>query len=249
MKEKIYEVDLYEPIRSYFIDQGYAVQGEVNHCDLTAIKEDELIIVEMKLNLTVDLLVQAANRQRLTDQVYIAIPKPKYNLFSKKWKDICHLIKRLELGLILVSFQDVEASMDIKITPVTFDRLKSMQRSKKKRNNVIKEANERFGDYNVGGSTKTKIMTVYKQNCIQIACLLDQFGSLSPKTLREMGTGEKTWTILHQNYYGWYSKVSRGIYTLSEKAKDELEHYPELVKKYLEVEIDSKRVNQSDLNH
>ncbi|MFZ3590948.1 DUF2161 domain-containing phosphodiesterase [Bacillus sp. DJP31] len=245
MKEKIYEVDLYEPIRNFFIEQGYVVHGEVNHCDLTAVKEEELIIVEMKRNLTVDLLVQAANRQRMTDQVYIAIPKPKYNLFSKKWKEICHLIRRLELGLILVSFHDEGASMDIKIEPIPFDRHKSMQRSKKKRSKVMDEAKERHGDYNVGGSTKTRIMTVYKQNCIQIAYFLDEFGPLSPKALRGMGAVEKTLPILRQNYYGWFIKISRGIYGLNEIGRNELELYPELVNHYCELAKKST-TNSSD---
>ncbi|MED0668610.1 hypothetical protein P4T04_20205, partial [Bacillus badius] len=103
--EKIYEVDLYEPLVKYFTKLGYEVKGEVKHCDLTAVKDDELIIVEMKRHLSVELLVQATKRQRLTELVYIAVPKPKFSLFSRKWKDICHLVRRLECGLLLVSLQ------------------------------------------------------------------------------------------------------------------------------------------------
>ncbi len=81
--EKKYEADMYEPIRNYFVAQGYDVFGEVKHCDLTAIKGEELIIVEFKRNLSVELLIQATKRQRYTDFVYMAIPKPKYKLFRK----------------------------------------------------------------------------------------------------------------------------------------------------------------------
>lgn len=81
--DKRYEVDLYQPVKDYFVKEGYEVYGEVNHCDVAAVKESELVIIELKLSLTIDLLIQATKRQRLTNQVYVAIPKPKYSLRSK----------------------------------------------------------------------------------------------------------------------------------------------------------------------
>ncbi|MBS4174417.1 DUF2161 family putative PD-(D/E)XK-type phosphodiesterase [Bacillus sp. FJAT-49736] len=234
--EKIYEADLYEPIRKLFVQEGYEVNGEVKDCDITAVKDEELIIVEMKRNLTVELLIQAAKRQRLTDQVYIAIPKPKYKMYSKKWHDMCHLLKRLELGLIVVSFLKSGAKADIMLSPAPFDRKRSMQLNKKKRTNLLKEISGRSADYNVGGSNQTKIMTAYKENCIQIACYLDREGPTSPKNLRKLGTGDKTLSILTQNYYGWFEKVSRGIYIITEKGKQELKDYPQLVEYYLNKE-------------
>ena len=234
-KEKLYEVDLYKPIEAYFLDKGYEVYGEVDDCDIAAVKEDELILVEMKLQLTIKLLIQAAKRQRLSDFVYIAIPKPKFSLFSKKWKDICYLIRRLELGLIIVSFSGKKPHMEVKIQPSRFDREKSMQQSKKKRESLLKELKGRKGGHNIGGSHQTKIMTAYKENCIHIACCLLQFGPLSPKQLREMGTGEKTLSILNKNYYKWFERTSRGIYIISEKGKKEIQEYPEIVKYYSEL--------------
>lgn len=232
--EKRYEVDLYEPIRNYFVAQGYEVFGEVKHCDVTAIKEDELVIVECKLHLTIDLLIQATKRQRMTDQVYMAIPKPKYSLFSKKWQDISHLVRRLELGLILVSFSKNGAEMEIKIAPGSFDRQKSMRQNQKNRKKVIAEIKGRYGDYNVGGSHQTKIMTAYKQSCIHIAGLLQQFGPMSPKALRQMGTGDKTLSILAKNYYGWFEKVKRGVYAVTDTGQKEIAIYPELVAHYVQ---------------
>lgn len=229
-KDKRYETDLYEPIRKFFTKKGYEVHGEVHHCDVVAVKEDKLIVIELKLSLTVDLLIQATNRQRLTDQVYIAIPKPKTRMSSKKWRDICHLIRSLELGLIVVTFLKSGAKMEIIIEPTPFDRKKSKQRYKKKRDSLLAEIKGRNGDHNVGGSTKTKIMTAYKENCIQIAYLLERSGPLSPKALRQLGTGDKTLSILHKNYYGWYEKIDRGIYAISEKGKKEIKEFPEIVK-------------------
>lgn len=234
IKKKRYETDLYEPIRKFFSKNGYEVHGEVHHCDIAAVKENELVIIELKLSLTVDLLIQATNRQRLTDQVYIAIPKPKYRLTSKKWYDLCHLVKSLELGLILVTFLKSGAKMEIVIEPSPFDRKKIMQRNKKKRERLLDEIKGRTGNHNVGGSNKTKIMTAYKENSIQIAYLLDRNGPSSPKALRQFGTGDKTLSILTKNYYGWFEKIERGIYAISEKGKKEINEFPDIVNYFSE---------------
>ena len=53
-----YEVELYKPVKDYFTAEGYEVYGEVNDCDVVAVKEDELIIVELKLRLNLDLVMQ-----------------------------------------------------------------------------------------------------------------------------------------------------------------------------------------------
>src|SRR3954447_25440845 len=233
-KNKRLEVDLYKPIQEHFLCEDYQVFGEVNDCDIVAIKEDELVIIELKLTLSVDLLIQAAKRQRLTNQVYIAIPKPKIRMRSKQWADKCHLIKRLELGLIVVSFTGNRSKADILIHPAPFNGKTGAGRNKIKREAILKEISGRSADFNVGGSSRTKIMTAYKENCIQIASFLNIIGPLSPKALIQMGTGEKTPSILTKNYYGWFERIKRGTYIISEKGKMELQEYQELINYYLQ---------------
>ena len=243
MKEnnKLQEVDLYKPIQKYFSLEGYDVYGEVKDCDIVAVKEDELVIIELKLTLSVDLLIQAAKRQRLTDQVYIAIPKPKTRMNSKQWSDKFHLIKRLELGLIVVSFPGNRTKADILIHPAPFNRKTGVGRQKKKREAILKEISGRSADFNVGGSNRTKIMTAYKENCIQIASYLNTMGPLSPKALIQMGTGDKTPSILTKNYYGWFERIKRGTYMISDKGKLEVEEFQDLITYYLgKIENDEK---------
>ncbi len=244
MKEikKLQEVDLYKPIQKYFSLEGYEVYGEVKDCDMVAVRENELVIIELKLTLSVDLLIQAANRQRITDQVYIAIPKPKSRMNSKQWADKYHLIKRLELGLIVVSFARNRSKADIVIHPAPFNPKTGAARYKKKREAIIKEINGRSADFNVGGSSRTKIMTAYKENCIQIACYLEKTGPLSPKALINMGTGEKTSSILTKNYYGWFERIKRGTYAITEKGKIEIQGYQDLVIYYL-LKLEGKDSN------
>ena len=247
MKEykNIQETELYQPIHDYFVKLGFEVHAEVNGCDLTASKNGELIIIELKLNLNLDLLIQAVKRQRLTEYVYIVIPRPNFSMFSRKWKDLCFLVRRLELGLITVSLKGENPQVDIILNPSPFNREKSMRASQRKTKSIIAEIQGRHGNYNVGGSTRTKIMTAYKENVIHIACCLKKYGQLSPKKLREMGTGKKTLSILNKNFYGWFERVERGIYKLSDQGNEELHNFPELVSYYNSL-LDGKDIDSAN---
>lgn len=231
---KILETDLYGPVRDYLVKLGYTVHSEVKHCDITAVKGEELLVVELKTSFNLKLLVQAVKRQRAADSVYVAIPKPKGGKRTAAWRDMCLLLRRLEAGLIVVNLENGETGLEIVFHPNTFDRLKSMQKGKKIRRNIIKEAEARYGDFNKGGSTRQKLVTVYRENAIHIACCFVKFGRLSPAQLKRIGTGPKTASILSKNFYGWFEKVDRGVYDLHDDAKGFLEAYPELISHYME---------------
>jgi hypothetical protein len=233
MNKEIKEEDLYAPVKEYFESLGYKVNGEVKNCDVTAIKEEQLIIVELKKNLTVALLSQAVDRQRTADLVYVAIPKPKKFIINSKWKDTLHLLRRLELGLIFVSFKKGLSIVEVVQYPLPFDRNKSMQINKKRRNLLIKEIEGRKKDLNKGGSRGKKLVTAYRESSIFIACCLKEFGALSPKKLRELGCDEKkTTSILYENHYGWFQRVEKGIYSITEEGARNLQEYSELTEYY-----------------
>src|SRR5699024_7317203 len=85
--------NLYMPVQAYFEKLGYTFQAEVNDCDVVAYKDDSLVIIELKLNLNITLLMQAAKRQKITNDVYIAIERPKMSLRKKRWRDLVHLVR------------------------------------------------------------------------------------------------------------------------------------------------------------
>jgi len=236
-KEKIYETDLYEPIQNYFYSLGYQVQAEVNGCDVVAFKEESLIIIELKLNLNITLLVQAANRQKYTKEVYIAIPRPKTSLRKRKWKDLVHLIRRMELGLILVSFEGRRPSLDIVHEPSPFDRKKSMQQNRKGKNKILEEARKRKSNQNIGGSHKITMMTAYKEMSIQIAFYIDYLGPMSARELQKLQTGEKTYGILYNNFYKWFKRIDRGVYDLTDLGRREYKKYPDIIQLYRQSEL------------
>lgn len=233
-KSKLYEQDLYLPIKDYLTKEGYSVKGEVKNCDIMAVRNDEMLVVEMKKALNLEVILQASTRQRLTDKVYIAVPKKGRLMYTKRWKDICYLLRRLELGLLLVSLRGDSFFVEEAISPKPFNRELSIKRSSRKKKEVLKEFSERHGDYNIGGCTGKKLVTAYREQAIHIAALIEKYGELSPKRLKELGTDKKkTSNILQDNHYGWFEKVKRGVYTLSEKGKVELKEYGELVNFYL----------------
>jgi hypothetical protein len=230
MRKAFSETDLAEPLYAHLAHEGYTVRSEVKDCDIAAIKGTELLIIEIKKTLNLALVVQAVRRQRLTDSVYVAIPRP-----SNKWKwwkesrGAQHLLRRLELGLILVSRQRGKPPVEVIFHPLPFARRKRAV----SRRAVLEEISHRSADYNRAGSTRTKLATAYRENAIFIACCLLAVGKTSPAALRAMGTGPKTLSILRFNAYGWFERVAHGIYGLGAHAASDMAAWPALKRKYL----------------
>jgi len=236
---------MYKPVYDYLGSLGYTVRSEVNHCDVAAVKGEELLVVEMKKSLNLDVILQATLRQKLADIVYIAVPKPGRDLYSKRWKNLSYLLKRLQLGLMVVSLKEDDSYAEIVFEPKAFDMQKSKKQSKKKKQELVKEFDARYGDFNTGGSTGKKLMTAYREMAVQIACCLVKYGPLKPKELRKLGTDEKkTTTILMKNHYGWFQNISRGLYDINDKGRQEASGYAELYGYYMNL-IEEKKTGMS----
>jgi hypothetical protein len=222
--QSLKESDLYPPVQEYLKGQGYSVNAEVKHCDVTAARDGELIVVELKTRFNATLLMQAVNRQRFADAVYVALPCPRSAGSTKHWNDMCHLLKRLEIGLILIRFLKSGPRIEIAFHPAPYKPSKQTKR----RSAIIREIRDRSGEYNTGGVSGKKLVTAYREEAIHIACLLDSGKLLSPAELRRMGAGERTQSILSNNYYGWFERVARGTYRLHPSGKKALIEYPEI---------------------
>lgn len=211
------ESDLYPPVRSYLETLGYSVNGEIMSCDILANKEDEWLVVELKKTLNLEVILQAAERQKISDTVYIAVFKPKQFSKSSKYKRICHLLRRLEIGLFLVSFKGSEHKVEVVQTAERFDRVQSQRVNAKKRSQIQNEFKKRKTK-TTGGITKTKIMTAYREDAVRIGELLEISGPSKPAQLRETGLElKRIQTILYKDYYGWFNRVETGIYQVSEQ--------------------------------
>jgi len=242
------EEDLYQPVKNFFEEKGYTVHSEVNFCDVTAIKDEELIIIELKKNLSVDLLIQGVTRQKISNNVYIAIPKYKKMKKYDELKNVIYLLRRLEIGLILV---DVEKSIvEVVQDPKPFDLEKSRSRNKKKTASLIKEFMQRSVDLNKGGSTGKKLVTAYREQAILVACILKMFGEQSPSEIRAKGGDKKkTQGILKNNFYNWFESPATGRYKLTKNGADELKNYTQLTEIFFKkISEENKILYISDLD-
>ena len=247
-KISIKEEDLYEPVKTFLEANGYSVNSEVNFCDVTAVKGDELVIVELKKNLSVELIIQGVLRQKLTSDVYIAVPKFKRMKKKDELNNIIYLLRRLELGLLLV---DIKYNrVEVVTEPKQFDLEKSRERSKKRVAALLTEINKRSMDLNKGGSRGKKLVTGYREQVILIACILKKYGEQFPKEIRTRGgNAKKTLGILKNNYYRWFEALANGKYALSELGMLELEEYKELTDVFFkELACNNKILYISDLD-
>jgi len=213
------ETDLYEPIRAFLEEEGYQVQAEVKNCDIAAVKDGQMVIVELKKAFNLKLVYQGLERQSLTEQVFVAIPRPKKGAREKAWKDMLKLLKRLELGLLTVALDSPLQTVDVVLEPSDSIAWKN----RKKREKVQAELEQRQVDGNVGGMTRRKIMTAFREKSIRLACLLEREERVSLAALRERGM-EDSVGILSRNYDKWFKRVEKGVYALSDKGKEALEN-------------------------
>lgn len=223
------ESDLDAPVRAYLEGLGYTVRSEVLHCDLCATRGDELIVVELKRRLNIEVLVQATRRQRITDSVYVAVPRPKSMGRATNWREVQHLLRRLELGLIVVTLGR-RPRVEIALHPAPFER----QKRKALKRALIEEMNGRSVEHNCGGTRGIPLVTAYREEALRIAWILSRHVSLSPRQLREHGTGERTRSILYDNVYGWFDRVGHGVYALNATGRAALEQFEHVVETFRE---------------
>lgn len=225
--KSIKEVDVSKPVESYLEKLGYKVRSEVKSCDITGTKDDELVVVECKKSLSLKLIYQGVDRQEFCDNVYLAVPLIDGKKLPNR-KNLLRLLRRLELGLILVVFLKTKTRVEVVLEPKEHKRRKKH----KKKGSILKEIESRSGNYNRGGSVKKMIMTGYKEESLEIARLISENGKLSSSELKKMGTGVKTYSILYNNFYGWFVKEEeRGKYGISEKGILALKEFQPLLNK------------------
>jgi len=226
------ETDLYYPTKELFESLGYDVQAEVQEIDVLATCGEDFIVIELKMDLNLKLIVQGAQRQKLSEVVYVAIPKPTYKVrMSNVFQEKVYLLRRLGIGLIFVNFKESGPLATIEEDPLIFDLKKSQRLNKKTRDRALKEKSMRSGDYNLGGQKGTKI-TAYKENAILVAALLSQNGVMKVSEIKKTA-GEKSGSILNQDYYGWFERVKKGYYQLSYKGQEAVLFYDYIIKKIL----------------
>lgn len=226
------ETDLYLPLKKFLEKRDYEVKGEVEDCDVVAIKRSDEnavaeqveefppTIVELKLSLNLDVLLQAVDRIKLSPIVYIGVPSSCAALKRKKKKRVVKLLKMLGLGLIAINPK--RKTVEIIVSPTKY----TPKQSKPRQQWLISEFVSRAGDPNLGGaSTKTGRITAYKQQAIEIAHYLKKHGATKASDVAKTLDIPRSRNILYENHYGWFEGLGKGIYQLTRLGSQSLEAF------------------------
>ena len=122
---------------------------------------EDPVIVELKTGFSLSLFLQAIERQRITDAVYVAVPRrpgKKFIATLRKNKTLC---RRLGLGLITVRVKDRQVEIHADPAPYKPRQMKG------KKTKLLVEFSRRVGDPNLGGSTRRPLMTAYRQDALR----------------------------------------------------------------------------------
>jgi hypothetical protein len=209
------ETDLYEPVKRLFESRGYEVKAEIGPADVMAVRGDEPpVIVELKTGFSLALLHQAIERQAITDNVYLAVPAASGRGAGRTVQRNRRLCRRLGVGLITVRLRD--GHVTVLADPAPYKPRKSKGRQAR----LLGEFERRAGDPNTGGSTRSKLVTAYRQDALRCAQFLSANGPTKAAQVAE-GTGvPNARRIMADNHYGWFCRVATGIYALDPTGAD-----------------------------
>jgi hypothetical protein len=213
------ETSLYPPIKRFLESAGFEVKGEVHGCDVVAVRADlplTLAIVEMKLGFTLELLLQATDRMRPADEVWLAVPATRR---GRDRDPRVHRLCRL-LGFGLLAVNPTRDHIEILAEPGPYRPRPDLPR----RTRLLSEHARRLGDPSPGGSTRQPVMTAYRQRALACAALL-RAGPGKPKDLRAVAPDAAS--ILRRNVYDWFERTGRGVYQLTTTGEAALIRWPE----------------------
>jgi hypothetical protein len=210
------EADLYPPIKAYLQRQGYDVKGEVGAADVVGRRGDDLVVVELKLGFSLALFHQGVDRLGLTDTVYLAVPAGGK---AKALKANVKLARRAGLGVVTVRLHD--GLVEVLADPGPY----AARQSKKKKTRLLRAFDRLDGDPNAGGATRHGIITGYRQDALKCARFLAVHGPSKGAQVKEWAEVPQATQIMAADHYGWFTRVERGIYALTDAGRQGLKDY------------------------
>jgi len=178
---------------------------------------DPPVIVELKLSVNLDLLLQASERLALTDRVYIAFPT-KAAPWRRHWRRIRTLCRRLGIGILTVD--DKRKAVKPRLEPGPYHPRGSRYR----RQRLLREFERREGDPNTAGSTRQPLVTAYRQDALRCAQALAA-GEQRVADVRAATGLPHAARILQRNVYGWFERTAIGRYVLTPEGRAAIARY------------------------
>jgi hypothetical protein len=212
------ETALYPTVKRFLEGAGFSVKGEVCGCDIVAVREGApllLAIVELKRGFNLDLLLQAVDRMRPADEVWVAVP------LTRRGRDRDPRVRRLcrLIGLGLMAVDAAHGRVEILAEPGPYKPRPDQRR----RTRLLTEHSRRQGDPTLGGSTREPVMTAYRQRALACAAGL-RAGAARPRDLRVVAADAGR--ILLRNVYGWFERTAPGHYRLTPIGEAALRRWP-----------------------
>jgi hypothetical protein len=206
-------------VKRFLEGLGFKVKGEVCGCDLVALREGEtigVIIGELKVVFNLELVLQAVDRSAACDEVWLAVAASRRGRGRERDPRVRKLCRLLGFGLLSVTASGL---VEVLAEPGPW----RPRRDNKRRSRLVLEHQRRRGDPAVGGSTRRPIMTAYRQQALACAAALSA-APARPRDLR--ATSPDAPKILRRNVYGWFVRIERGIYGLTDSGRDALTRWP-----------------------
>ena len=183
------------------------------------------MIVEMKAVFSLALVLQGIARQRVADNVYLAVSP--FSGRTARRKDALALCRRLGLGLLEVRLAPaplVEALLD----PAEY----RPRRHRRGLGRLLREFQRRVGDPNRGGSGRRKLMTTYRQDALRCAAFLDVNGPTKAADVAGAIGVARAGAMMYADHYGWFERPAGtplGVYGLTPKGRAALDEYADVV--------------------
>jgi hypothetical protein len=217
------ESSLYSPVKRYLEKLGFQVKGEICGCDLVALREDGpalLIVGELKLSFNLELLLQGIDRSSACDETWLAVRTSARGKGRERDPRVRKLCRLLGFGLLGVSSA---GRIELLVQPGPW----RPRRDPKRRSQLVEEHRRRIGDPVSGGSSRSPIMTAYRQQALLCAALLAN-GSGRPRDLKAAVPDAPK--ILLSNVYDWFVRLERGVYALTDQGRAALIRWPQTVR-------------------
>lgn len=218
--DRFRETALYQPVKGFLEGRGFVVKGEVSDADVVACREGEApLVVELKGSFSLALLHQAVARLAITDTVYVCVPRRSGRVAWRALKENVKLCRRLGLGVMTVRLAD--GLVEIHCDPGPY----APRKSRPRQDRLLREFARRRGDPASGGATRSGLVTAYRQDALLIAGHLAANGPSPGKAVAEATGVANATRVMCDDYYGWFERVSRGTYSLTDAGRDGLARY------------------------
>lgn len=219
-KKKLQETALYPPVKALLESQGYEVKSEIGAVDVMAVRgKEEPVIVELKTGFSLSLFHQAAERQAITDHVYLAVPHTAGRTAYRTFKRNLALCRRLGLGLITIRADDGHTTIHCDPGPY------KPRKSKARTTRLLREFARRVGDPNDGGATRVGLVTTYRQDALKCLDYLHANGPSKASVVASRTGATTARAIMYDDHYGWFERVAQGIYQATPKGIEAMNSY------------------------